>query len=189
VDEILPILQDDDRSAVEEMLARFPVARVRRTASGGPERQDSVRNGFGLLSEETAVVLVHDAVRPFATQVVVERVMEKARTGVAAIPGVAVKDTIKEIGPDGLVTRTPDRSRLVAIQTPQAFPYAILHRVYEISNGNSFIATDEAALVERCGAPVAVVEGDYENIKITTPDDFDAARSILERRQERRDRE
>lgn len=186
IDEILPIVQSDDRSAVDAMLAKFPVSRVRRTATGGPQRQDSVRNGFDLLPETTDIVLVHDAVRPFATSSIVKRVVERARTGIAVVPGVAVKDTVKQVGSDGLVEMTLDRSRLVAIQTPQAFPYTVLRRAYETSPGGTFLATDEAALVERNGSSVSVVEGDYENIKITTPDDLDAARAILARRMKRK---
>jgi 2-C-methyl-D-erythritol 4-phosphate cytidylyltransferase len=143
---------------------------------GGAERGDSVAAGLAALSEAVRVVLVHDAARCLAPASVYARVVEAVRGGAAAaVPGVAVVDTIKEIDGCGRVVATPDRSRLRAVQTPQGFSRAVLERAHALTSD----ATDDAALVERLGEPVLVVEGDDRALKITTREDLDRAARIL----------
>jgi 2-C-methyl-D-erythritol 4-phosphate cytidylyltransferase len=108
--------------------------------------------------------------------------VEAARKGECVAVGVPIKDTIKETDDRGIVRRTLERSRLWAIQTPQAFPAKVLRKAYEEADRNKFTGTDDATLVERAGGEVRVIPGSYENIKITTPDDLILAEEILKGR-------
>ncbi|EWT03830.1 2-C-methyl-D-erythritol 4-phosphate cytidylyltransferase, partial [Intrasporangium chromatireducens Q5-1] len=144
--------------------------------AGGAERGDSVAAGLGALSGGVHVVLVHDAARCLAPSTVFARVIEAVRGGAAAaVPGLPVVDTIKEVDACGRVVGTPDRSRLRAVQTPQAFSRTVLERAHAVTSD----ATDDAALVERLGEPVIVVPGDERALKITTREDLDRAARIL----------
>ena len=145
-----------------------PEPSVERIAAGGATRSDSVRAGLREIPGGTEVVLIHDAARPFASQDLVARVLAAIGDGAdAAIPGVPVIDTIKEVeGP--LVVGTLDRSRLIAVQTPQAFRADALRAAH--AGGTD--ATDDAALVEALGGTVVWVEGEAANRKLTTIDDL-----------------
>lgn len=182
ITEIIPILRDSDMEDTLALMESYGIDKVRRIASGGAERQDSVYNGLKLLKDGTDIVLVHDAVRPFASRKMVEEIIQVASTGTGAVPGVPVKDTIKEIDDGGIVSSTLQRNRLIAVQTPQAFPCVMLQKAYDQAAAEGFLATDDAALVEHMGECVKVVEGSYENIKITTIDDLVLAESILQRK-------
>mgnify|MGYP000176448838 CR=1 FL=1 len=149
--------------------------------AGGASRSESVRAGLDAVPDDATIVCVHDAARPFATPEVYAEVIGAVSAGAdAAVPGVAVTDTIKIVGParDGsaAVVETPDRSTLVAVQTPQAFRAAAL-RAAHAAGGD---ATDDAAMIERAGGRVVVVPGSLLNRKITIPDDLDWARGLVE---------
>jgi len=148
-------------------------------AAGGEERQESVANGLKALPGGPTLVLVHDAARPFVAAEVIDRVLAVAARGAAAVPGVPLADTVKETDAAGLVVRTVPRERLVAVQTPQAFPRAMLETAHQRAKGDgSVAATDDATLCERLGHPVRVVAGSPWNIKITTPEDFALAEAL-----------
>ncbi len=152
--------------------------------AGGATRSESVRAGLAEVPEDADIVCVHDAARPLAPAALYDRVIEAIAAGAdAAVPGRAVADTIKVIDTTtahgvvlGNVTATPDRSTLVAVQTPQAFRASALRAAHD-SGGD---ATDDAALVESVGGNVVVVEGDAMARKITTPDDLAWARDQME---------
>jgi 2-C-methyl-D-erythritol 4-phosphate cytidylyltransferase len=158
--------------------------------AGGATRSESVRAGLAALPADVDVVCVHDAARPLASLELFERVIDAVLAGAdAAVPGVPLADTIKVIdaaglapddidGARGVVVDTPDRSTLVAVQTPQAFRADRL-RAAHASGGE---ATDDAALIESVGGRVVVVDGEATNRKITTPDDLDWTRDQLGRR-------
>lgn len=148
--------------------------------AGGSTRSESVRNGLAAVPDDADVVVVHDAARPLAPQVLFERVIAAIDAGAdGAVPGTPVADTIKVVDPDdGAVVDTPDRSRLVAVQTPQAFRADVLRRAHR--NGGD--ATDDAALVEADGGRVVVVDGDPSNRKLTTREDLDWMRARLRER-------
>lgn len=149
---------------------------------GGERRQDSVRAGLKAIPGNVDFIAVHDAARPFADRALFERVLDAAsRTG-AAVPAIPITDTIKEVGADGLVARTLDRRMLRAVQTPQVFEASILARAYEEADRAGVEATDDAALVERMGHLVAVVDGSPGNIKITAPGDLAVAWELIKRR-------
>lgn len=148
-------------------------------AAGGEERQESVANGLKTLPPGPALVLVHDAARPFVAAEVIDRVLAVAALGAAAVPGVPLADTVKEIDTAGLVVRTVPRERLVAVQTPQAFPRAMLETAHQRARSDgTAAATDDATLCERLGHPVRVVAGSPWNIKITTAEDFALADAL-----------
>ena len=183
VDEIIPILSEEDmETCLADIIEHYHITKVKTLVVGGKERQDSVYNGLQKIEKDTAVVLVHDGVRPFVTHEMIQETAELAKKGECVAVGVPLKDTVKEVGADGIVRATLDRSRLWAIQTPQAFPLKTLRRVYDESYAHKMYGTDDATLVERAGIKVRVIMGSYENIKITTSEDLLLAEEILKRR-------
>ena len=168
---VQPVLNPDDTAMFDAATAGL---RYRPPAAGGATRQASVRAGLEALAAETPdTVLIHDAARPFVSHAVISRAIEAvSRTG-AAIPTIAVADTVKLIDASGAVEATPERARLRIAQTPQVFRYdAILqaHRRAAAEGLSEF--TDDAALAEWAGLTVATFEGDFANMKLTTPEDF-----------------
>ncbi len=147
---------------------------------GGAERQESVRAGLGaILETEADIVLVHDAARPLVPRTVVDAVIEGAQKGGAAVPAIVPTSTVKRVAADGRVEETVPRERLRLVQTPQGFRASILRRAHAQAARDGFRGTDDAALVERTGHSVTVVQGAPENIKITTPLDLLLAEAIL----------
>jgi 2-C-methyl-D-erythritol 4-phosphate cytidylyltransferase len=146
--------------------------KVRAAVAGGAHRQDSVRNGFERIEPDgVELVLVHDGVRPVVAAALIDRVLAAAESGGAAVPGLVLEETIKEVQGDRIL-RTLDRDRLVRTQTPQGFRYDVLRDALDHARRTGFRGTDEAALVERLGRPVLVVAGDPRNIKITRAEDL-----------------
>ena len=151
-------------------------AETESAVAGGAPRTRSVRAGLAAVPDDATIVCVHDAARPLATVALYQRVIAAVAAGAsAAVPGVAVTDTIKVVQ-DGAVVDTPDRSTLVAVQTPQAFRADVLRSAYARAAEDDLDATDDAALVEAMGARVLVVEGEPGNRKITLPEDLEWAR-------------
>ncbi|MGE5177007.1 MAG: 2-C-methyl-D-erythritol 4-phosphate cytidylyltransferase [Hyphomicrobiales bacterium] len=144
---------------------------------GGPTRQASVRLGLEALGDGVAFVAVHDVARPLVTAALVGRVLAAARAHGAAIPALPIRDTVKEVR-DGRVVRSVPRAGLEGAQTPQIFARAILARAHEAAGARAD-ATDDAALVEAIGLPVAVVPGEPSNVKITDPTDLVTAEALL----------
>ena len=141
--------------------------------AGGATRSESVRAGLAAVPAQATIVCVHDAARPFASADLFAAVIEAVAAGAdAAVPGIAVTDTIKRIGAGNVVVDTPPRESLVAVQTPQAFRASVLRAAH--AGGGE--ATDDAALVESCGGKVVVVAGEQTNRKITSLDDLVWAR-------------
>jgi 2-C-methyl-D-erythritol 4-phosphate cytidylyltransferase/2-C-methyl-D-erythritol 2,4-cyclodiphosphate synthase len=147
--------------------------------AGGDRRQDSVRLGASALSASVDVVLVHDAARPFASAPLIDRVLAGVAETGAAVPAIAVRDTVKRAdATSGRVAETIPRDHLWLAQTPQGFRRAVLDTA--LAQGErGVMATDEAMLAEQAGLPVAIVTGDEDNVKLTTPADLAAARARL----------
>jgi len=143
---------------------------------GGETRQESVSRGLAAVSTDSALVVVHDAVRPFITRALIDAVLGAARATGAAICALPIAETVKRVG-GGLVQGTLDRSELVAVQTPQAFRADLLREAHDKARRDGFTGTDDAMLVERLGQSVQVVAGLAENVKITTPVDLRRARA------------
>ncbi len=175
---IVVVLPPELAAAPPGWLAELRSDRLVLTA-GGEERQESVGLGLKSLPPGPSLVLVHDAARPFVGADVIDRVLAVAALGAAAVPGVPLSDTVKETDTAGLVVRTVPRERLVAVQTPQAFPRAMLETAHQRARSDgAAVATDDATLCERLGHPVRVVAGSPWNIKITTPEDFAVADAL-----------
>lgn len=164
------------------LLKRARCRKVSCVIGGGPERQDSVRVGIEHLSAVPDVILVHDAVRPLVTTQVIRRVITDAKKYGAAVVGVPVKDTTKLEGKRGFYTKTLPRHLLWAVQTPQGFLFSLFRHAHVKAAAAGVIGTDDAALVERLGIPVRIVQGDQRNIKITTKEDLALARAWWRRK-------
>ena len=153
-------------------------------AIGGKERQDSVHNGIRAITWECEYILIHDGARPLITEEVIRRTLLAAQNSGAAICAVPVKDTIKQADSDGNVLATIPRESLWAVQTPQVFRADLIRRAYENAYVHNHYGTDDSSLVEYLGEKIKIVTGDYENIKITTPEDIPTAEQILQKRQQ-----
>lgn len=179
VEHVAIVLPPADAARPPQWLAEL-LGSALSVVAGGAERQASVSAGLAALPEGCAVVLVHDAARPFAGTAVISAVIERARAGEAAIAAVPVSDTLKQTGSDGrTVERTVSREGLWRAQTPQGFPRAVLEAAHARAASASAAplgpATDDAALVERNGGGVTVVADSATNFKITTADDLSLA--------------
>jgi len=170
-------------SRIEHIIQRYRIPKVSALVVGGRRRQDSVRAGLRAVGAEADLILIHDAARPFIEQGILSAALQQAAHTGAAIVGVPVVSTIKELKTQKsklktnyLVSRTLDRKGLWEIQTPQVFRRELIVRAYR-KFGRTEV-TDDAMLVEKLGKPVSVVMGSYNNIKITTPEDLVLARAI-----------
>ena len=172
VDELVAVLPAE---WIADAAARLGVtSRPCRAVAGGAERHDSVRAGFAALGPGVDLILIHDAARPFADAALVDRVIAATREAGAAVPALQARDTVKRAGPSRFVAETIPRQEVWLAQTPQGFRRSVLERAMASSDGRG--VTDEAMLVERSGQAVRLVEGDEQNVKITTPDDLALAR-------------
>ncbi|TLY21838.1 MAG: 2-C-methyl-D-erythritol 4-phosphate cytidylyltransferase [Nitrospirae bacterium] len=176
---ILVVPREERQRALTDVIERYSVKKVQKVVAGGETRQQSVHNGLKETGPDVEIVVVHDAVRPFVTEDLIEQSIEAARKGGAVIVAVPMKDTPKLAGPDRQVQRTLDRDDLWLAQTPQTFRRDLLLEAYEKAAIERLQATDDAALVERLGHKVGIVAGTWENIKITSPEDLVIAEAIL----------
>lgn len=156
-----------------------------RFIEGGVERMYSIQNALSYLNADSTYVAIHDAVRPFFSDELLDRLIHAVQKFGAAIPGVPVTDTIKVVDKSHIVTETPDRNRLFAVQTPQCFRTDWIKRAYEISVTSGNFGTDDAALCEMAGYQVHVVEGERDNFKITWTEDLEKARIRLSKQENR----
>ncbi len=180
IDVIILVAAEDARPEIEALVDLHHLTKVAGVVIGGKERQDSVWNGLQTMAqEEPHIVLVHDAVRPLVSGEIIRNVCAAAWEFGAAVPGVTPTDTIKQIDGDKAVLSTLQRSGLRMIQTPQGFTIDLLLKAYTKATRERFYGTDDASLVERMGVKIMVVEGSYENIKITTPEDLKFAGFML----------
>jgi len=182
---ILAVPESDIAYCQAEIVKVHAFSKVVTVVAGGPERQDSVRLALAAVGNEAEIVLVHDAVRPFLTQQMVEDVVIAARRTGAAIVALPMRDTVKRVGADRLIERTVDRKPLWLAQTPQAFRREWLQEAHDKARLEKVRATDDAYLIELLGRPVSVVEGSGENIKVTRPEDIVIAEAILAARGKR----
>ncbi|MBE5972160.1 MAG: 2-C-methyl-D-erythritol 4-phosphate cytidylyltransferase [Lachnoclostridium sp.] len=180
---------DEIQYCKEEIVEKYGFKKVSAIVAGGKERYHSVYEGLSALSgvlEPDGIVLIHDGARPMITQEIIVRTMDAAKEYGACVAAMPVKDTIKVADTDGFAAETLDRSTLWQIQTPQTFTYELVYRGYKkLLSDEAYQkgVTDDAMVVESmCGGQVKLVEGSYENIKVTTPEDMIVAESFLKRR-------
>lgn len=177
-DIVVVVKEDESEFFKKEILDKYNFKNI-KIAYGGKERQDSVYNGLKSLDKKCDVVLIHDGARPFVSDKIIYNCIEEVKEHKAIVVGVPVKDTIKVIDNDKNIVDTPNRSVLWAVQTPQTFDYNILIDAYKDAFKSGFYGTDDAMLVERIGYKVKMVEGSYNNIKITTQEDLSVGSQIL----------
>jgi 2-C-methyl-D-erythritol 4-phosphate cytidylyltransferase len=168
IDRIALVIAPLNLKRGRELVERYGFTKAAALVKGGERRQDSVCLGLEALGE-CEYVAVHDAARPLVTAELIERGLEVARKAGAAVPAVPIADTLKEAGPDGIVLRTLDRSRMWAVQTPQLFRYELLMRAHREVRAD---VTDDAAMVEALGERVQLFGGDRRNLKVTTTEDL-----------------
>ena len=183
ITEIFVATPREDVAAMRTLLSIESFGKPVTVVEGGNRRQDSVENCLRALSPQTELVAVHDAVRPFVPMELIAAVIEEASQTGAAILGILMVDTVKQVDRNRRITATIPRERLVLAQTPQVFRYDLLKRAFDKAREEDFVGTDEASLVEHLGAEVTVVRGSERNIKITQPADMELARFILEQEQ------
>ena len=187
VTDIIVATRADGIAKLEERIRGEKFKQQVRVVRGGDSRQDSVARALEEVPNDTELVLVHDAVRPFVTREQIARVVEEARRCGAAILGIPAMDTVKEVKraslPEdvALITATIPRERVVLAQTPQVFATKLLKEAFARGLADGVSASDEAGLIERLGHAVHVVLGSERNIKITKPADMELARFFLER--------
>jgi 2-C-methyl-D-erythritol 4-phosphate cytidylyltransferase len=171
------------RSGTEPEMERLvePLAKMGsiRIVPGGAQRQDSVQAGLDAVSPNAEFVMVHDAARPFVTKELIDSVLAAARLSDAAVCGAPCSDSLKEVGEDGLVLRTIDRSGLWTVQTPQIFRTQLLRDAYRAALATGATFTDDTAVVEAMGHPVRIVLYHGINLKVTTPSDWRLAEAFL----------
>lgn len=155
------------------------MGKVVAVVAGGSSRQESVHLGLNALPKGTKLAAVHDGARPLISWQVIDRVVRAANTYGAAAPAIPMKDTIKVVA-GGLVKETPDRSTLMAVQTPQVFDFDLLRGALRKAEEDGATVTDDCSAVERTGMKIKIVEGDERNLKVTTPMDLKIAELLLE---------
>lgn len=183
IDEIIIVTRESEIDAVAKLVEKYDFYKVNNIVAGGETRQLSVYEGVTSTSNIADLVVIHDGARPLVTVKVIEETIKAAAEYGAAATGVKVKDTVKVVDDNDNIIDTPDRAYMRFIQTPQVFDKKLyLDAVASVENSKDF--TDDCKLLEAYGKTVKYVDGDYENIKITTPEDIELAENYLKRRRD-----
>jgi len=177
VDSVILVVHSRYRTSYEKYVKKYRLSKVKIVMVGGETRQESVKRAIEYLDKKTRMVLIHDGVRPFISLKLIQKAVDLCKKHRAVVVAVPVKQTIKRVDDQGFVEATLKRHKLWEVQTPQVFRRDILEKAYR---GNQMsLVTDDASLVENIGIKVKVAEGDYANIKITTPEDLMMAQMFL----------
>ena len=174
--------QSSDFADFQDILSQLDLTKPVKLIVGGDTRQESVYNGLQSLPPSATQVLIHDGARCLATPELFDRCSEVLNTCKGLIAAIPVKDTIKVVDEQGMITDTPNRSDLWAAQTPQGFDVELLKQCHSQGKELGWQVTDDAALFEKCHLPVKIVEGEETNLKVTTPVDLAIAEFILHQR-------
>ena len=186
VDEIIVAAREEDILEISQLCRTYGITKCTKVIRGGESRVHSVLLAALEAGPETELLAVQDGARPLVTPELIDRVVSAAARCGAAAPAVAVKDTVKTVREDGGVEETLDRERLRAVQTPQVFEAGLLKAALQSALEQGAPVTDDASAVERLGKVVFLVEGEEENLKITTPVDMILAEAVLKAREEGR---
>jgi len=171
IDYIVVVTREDMIETIKEINKKYEVTKVINIVIGGKTRQESVGNGLAVCPSDTDIIAIHDGARPFADEELITNTINACKEYGAAMPGVPVKETIKEVE-DSFIEKTPNRSKLYIAQTPQIFNYEDYKKAFEIATKDKLDFTDDCQLIENIGKKVYVSLGDYKNIKITTQEDI-----------------
>ncbi len=179
IDNIIVVVNNEDIEFVKKNIS-YERPTINKVISGGAERINSVYNGILSIDEDmqNSIVLIHDGVRPFISQKLINSCIESAYEHGACIPVIDLVDTVKQITKDNFVKKTIDRSRYKAVQTPQAFDYEIIKKCYDMAIEDKIKVTDDSSIVEHYGYTVKTIPGLQKNIKITTQFDLRVAEII-----------
>ena len=183
VGRIVVVARTEDIPRVVKLSRQWGITKPLTAVEGGATRQQSVTMGVhSLVDSDADLIAIHDGARPLVTPALIGRVIDAAANDGAAAAAVAVKDTVKQVDADGFVVNTPLRSTLRAVQTPQVFRFADYRKALKLAAEKGLDCTDDCQLMEQAGFAVKLVDGDEENLKITTPLDMKLAASILHHR-------
>ena len=177
VDYIVIVTREDMLDTMKEIVNKYNISKVINIVTGGQTRQESVGNGLSACPLDTDIIAVHDGARPFADEELIANTINACIEHDAAMPGVPVKETIKEVE-NSIIEKTPTRSKLFIAQTPQIFRYQDYKKAFQIAVENKLDFTDDCQLIENIGKKVYVSEGSYKNIKITTQEDIILANAM-----------
>ena len=181
IDEIVVVTRESDIDEVANLVEKFELSKVSKVVPGGETRQLSVYEGVKNTVDIADLVVIHDGARPLVTVEIIEETVKAAAEFGAAATGVKVKDTVKIVDSNDNIVDTPDRTYMRFIQTPQVFNKELyLDAVNSVKNSKDF--TDDCKLLEAYGKNVKFIDGDYDNIKITTPEDIELAENYLRKR-------
>ena len=175
--ELILVLPADHIQTWQHLVKKHEFTTAHQTTTGGATRFDSVKCGLEQIAEE-GIVAIHDGARPLISKDLIERTVSEAKKSGNGIAAVQVKDSIRQLTTEG--NKAVDRSQFYSIQTPQTFNISLIKKAFAACNSNEF--TDDASVLESFGERINLVEGSYENLKVTTPEDLIIATSILERR-------
>ncbi len=178
VDEIIVVTHHDMLENVKGLIEKYSCKKVSSVIEGGKTRQESVVNGINAVSP-CNFIAVHDGARPFIVSQKIDDAILFAQNHGSAVLAIPLSDTVKEVDGDEIIVSTPDRSTLRLIQTPQVFPAEALKEAYKKAINDGFVGTDDSSLLEHSGMKVHTIMGDYNNIKITTPEDIPKGEAIL----------
>ena len=177
IDDICLVVGADDLTVCENLVKTHGLFKVKKIVTGGRTRQESVYNG--LLNTDADIVCIHDGARALISDDLISKTIEDAVSFSASAPGVKCKDTLKSVDDNGFIKETVDREKTVLIQTPQVFKREDILKCHKKAIEDNISVTDDCALAEYYGISIKVTEGDYENIKLTTPEDVLTAERIL----------
>lgn len=178
IDSIIVVTKPDSILTVWDMTREFGISKVHDVIPGGETRQDSVNCGLSLV-ENSKLVAIHDGARPFISVDKINELVRAAHKFGSAAPGVVPKDTVKSVKADGTVLETIHREALRLIQTPQVFHTDELKLANERAKAAGFLGTDDCSVAENAGFSVHIIDGEYTNIKVTTPEDLPVAEAIF----------
>jgi 2-C-methyl-D-erythritol 4-phosphate cytidylyltransferase len=179
IEAVILVVRKDRLEAARGLIQIFGCTKVREIVPGGATRQDSVMAGLAEVPEKASLVAVHDGARPCVTPELISETLKSAKRYGSGVAAIKVTDTLKEVSRGMVVSRTVDRSKLWAVQTPQSFQARLLRAAYALVREQKALVTDEASAVERLGKPVHLVPSSPSNLKITTTDDLVVAEALL----------
>jgi len=179
VDQIVLVVRKDQIVATKALVRMFGISKFRTVVAGGQKRQDSVMNGLKEVDSDTRIVVIHDGARPCVKPETISETVKIAKRTGAAVVGCHIWDTVKLVEKGTTVSRTEDRSKLWAVQTPQAFSASLIRRAYAEVVKKKAEVTDDASAVELIGEPVKIFESNVPNLKITTVEDLRVAAAVV----------
>jgi 2-C-methyl-D-erythritol 4-phosphate cytidylyltransferase len=184
INEVVVVTREDRLAEIADLCQQYQLKKVTAVVSGGKTRTESALAGVMAQKHDSALTAIHDGARPFVSQELIARAVERASIQYGAVPVIKSTDTLREVNDEGTLTGTLDRDRVVRVQTPQIFLTDLVKGALSDAVRRGMNFTDDAAAVERMGLAIKSVPGDEDNIKLTTPQDLVIAEEILRRRRE-----